>query len=85
LYDLVADPYETNNLIDDPAYASVRNQLHELIVAEMDRIRDPFRAFEWANRPWNQIRKPFYWGGKNRRPPKGFPFEPEVLSGPFST
>lgn len=85
LYDLVEDPYETENLIDDPAYASIRNHLHELIVAEMERIRDPLCAFEWANRPWNQIRKPFYWGGKNRRPPKGFPFEPGVLSGPFHT
>lgn len=85
LYDLEAGPHEIQNLINDPAHAAIRNQLHELIVEEMDRIRDPFRAFEWANRPWNQIRKPFYWGGTNRRLPKGFPFEPQVLSAPFKT
>lgn len=84
LYDLKTDPHERQNLIDDPAHANIRNQLHELIVAEMERVRDPFRAFEWANRPWNHIREPFYWGGQNRKPPQGFPFEPDGLTGPFA-
>lgn len=85
LYDLDADPHERHNLIDDPTHAEARNRLHALIVAEMDRIRDPFRTFDWTNRPWNQLREPFYWGGQNRRPPEGFPFAPKPLSGPFRT
>ena len=84
LYDLAADPQEQNNLINDPAHVEIRNQLHALIIDEMNRIRDPFRAFAWSTRPWNQTQKPFYWGGKNRKPPKGFPFEPEGLTGPFA-
>ncbi|MCB0044063.1 MAG: sulfatase-like hydrolase/transferase [Caldilineaceae bacterium] len=84
LYDLVEDPYETHNLIDDPAHAQVRNRLHKRLIDEMERIRDPFRAFAWENRPWQQLREPFYWGGENRKPPQGFPFEPKPLSAPYA-
>lgn len=85
LYDLVEDPHETKNLINDPAHAEIRNDLHGRIVAEMERVRDPFRAFAWDIRPWNKLREPFYWGGMNRRPAKGFPFEPTGLVEPFET
>jgi len=35
LYDRVADPGETQNLWDDPAYASVRFELMERLIQEM--------------------------------------------------
>jgi len=79
LYDLAEDPYETINLIDDPAYANTRNRLHAELLEEMGRIRDPFRTFRWGNRSWNTIQEPFYWGGMNRKLPRGFPFQPSVL------
>jgi uncharacterized sulfatase len=75
LYDLLADPYEMNNLIDDPAHAAARDRLHDALLDEMDRIRDPFRSFRWGDRPWRRARQPFYHGGTRRGRPDGFPFQ----------
>jgi uncharacterized sulfatase len=51
-YDLMADPYELKNLINDPAYAAERNRLHDAILDRMCRDRDPFRGYYWDCRPW---------------------------------
>lgn len=75
-YDLEADPYEMTNLIAQPGHSQIRNEMHTALLDEMDRIRDPFRSFRWGDRPWNRVRQEFYWGGRNRRPLPGFPFEP---------
>ncbi|MCK6370205.1 MAG: sulfatase-like hydrolase/transferase [Gammaproteobacteria bacterium] len=74
LYDLRNDPYEMNNCLGDPRLADARDRLHDWLLAEMDRIRDPFRSFRWGNRPWRQAREQFYFGGANRERPPGFPF-----------
>ena len=79
LYDLEVDPLETTNLIDDPDLAEVRNQLHDRLLAEMDRIRDPFRSFRWGDRSWRRVRKQFYFGGESRIRPAGFPFQSESI------
>lgn len=79
LYDLVEDPGERVNLIADPAYATTRDALHDALLTEMDRIRDPFRSYRWAHRPWRQVREAFYHGGARRDRPQGFPFEPSGL------
>ncbi|HIU32717.1 MAG TPA: sulfatase-like hydrolase/transferase [Candidatus Caccousia avistercoris] len=52
LYDLQEDPYEVRNLIDDPAYAAVRDKLHDRLLDNMDKTRDPFRGYYWERRPW---------------------------------
>ncbi len=52
LYDLDNDPYELNNLINDPSFAEVRNRLHDSILDSMCQRRDPFRGYYWENRPW---------------------------------
>jgi uncharacterized sulfatase len=75
LYDLTDDPLETRNLITDPRHTSIRDRLHDAMLAEMDRIRDPFRSFHWGNRPWRTARTTSY-KGVNRPRPEGFPFEP---------
>jgi uncharacterized sulfatase len=75
LYDLQADPYETANLIDDPAHAAARDRMHDALLDEMDRIRDPFRSFRWGDRPWRSVRHAFYHGGTRRPRPAGFPFQ----------
>ncbi|HUV07676.1 MAG TPA: sulfatase-like hydrolase/transferase [Spirochaetia bacterium] len=75
-YDLETDPLEIKNLIDDPGLAEVRDRLHDWLLAEMDRIRDPFRSFRWGDRPWRSVRKQFYFGGESRSRPAGFPFQP---------
>jgi len=40
LYDLVADPNETNNLWSDPRYESVRGRLSERLVREMIAVME---------------------------------------------
>ncbi len=41
LYDLAKDPYETNNLAADPAYAETRAKLEKQLLAELSRTGDP--------------------------------------------
>jgi arylsulfatase A-like enzyme len=74
LYDLAVDPLEIYNCINDSRYTAIRDQLHDVLLAEMDRIRDPFRSFHWGNRSWRSVRSAFY-KGSNRGRPQGFPFE----------
>ncbi len=54
LYDVQNDPYDLHNLIDDPAYAAVRNELHDKILDWMNETRDPFRGYQWKCRPWRK-------------------------------
>jgi len=69
LYDLENDPFEMNNLIDDGAHASARNELHSEIIAWMNRTRDPFRGPQWINREWNGS-SASSWGGPTRPRPQ---------------
>ena len=41
MYDLNADPQEMNNVYDDPAYASIREQLHEKLEIVQEKYNDP--------------------------------------------
>ncbi len=41
LYDLVFDPNEANNVIDDPAYAHVLEEMRNRLMAWMERTDDP--------------------------------------------
>lgn len=76
LYDLQNDPYEMKNLIDDPGFASERDWLHQEILNEMERIRDPFRNIGWENRYWSAWKSEWaYHGGQRRYRPKVFPFQ----------
>lgn len=52
LYNIKEDPHEVHNLINDPAYAEVRNHLHDLILEHMNETRDMYRGYQWAVRPW---------------------------------
>jgi uncharacterized sulfatase len=52
LYDLQDDPAEMNNLIDLPAHAGKRNELHDKLLNWMNVTRDPFRGYYWGRRPW---------------------------------
>lgn len=40
LFDLQTDPYELNNLVDDPAHQSLRAELHEALRARMIETKD---------------------------------------------
>ena len=76
LYDLDEDPAEVNNLIEHPAYADVRDTLHDRLLDWMYEKRDPFRGPCWERRPWRDTRR-FQWRGRFRpRPADGY--APEV-------
>jgi hypothetical protein len=79
LYDLETDPWELHNQISNPDLAAIRNELHIRLLAEMDRIRDPFRGHPWCSRPWHTVGRRFYFGGSRRDRPAGFPFQPVGL------
>jgi uncharacterized sulfatase len=76
LYDLATDPGEETNLIADARHAAARDRLHDALLDELDRIRDPFRSYLWGARPWRTVRQAFYHGGQRRPAPLGFPFQP---------
>jgi len=61
LYDLQDDPGELKNLIEDDQCAEVRDCLHDRILAEMYRTRDPFRGYYWRDRPWRKSVSPLTW------------------------
>ena len=57
-YDTQDDPCEVHNRINDPAYAQIRNDLHDQILKEMDETRDMYRGYQWAVRPWRSDYQP---------------------------
>ena len=61
LYDLTEDRAEMKNLITEPAMQTIRDQLHDAILENMNTTRDPFRGYAWARRPWRQDARPASW------------------------
>lgn len=72
LYDRHADPDEMRNLIDDPQYATVCDELHDALLDYMDNIRDPFRTYQWSLRPWRSQAQPRWMGAFRPRPEDGY-------------
>jgi uncharacterized sulfatase len=61
LYDLEADPEEMHNLIDSAAHHTIRDSLHDRLLAWMNETRDPFRGYYWERRPWRTDARPATW------------------------
>ena len=61
LYDLETDPGELVNLINSPDHAAVRDRIHDAILDNMNRTRDPFRGYYWERRPWRTDAAPATW------------------------
>jgi len=68
LYDLSTDPAELHNRIDDPAYASARDQLHDALLDWMNRTRDPMRGPHWGRRAWRDLGGSAFQGPTRPRP-----------------
>lgn len=62
-YDLEADPYELTNLIDSPETAEARDRMHDALLEEMARTRDPMWNVHWEDRPWRPAKHFFFAGG----------------------
>lgn len=62
LYDRRNDPNEMHNLIDDAHFADVRSKMHDALLDYMDKIRDPFRSYQWSLRPWRKDAQPRWMG-----------------------
>ncbi len=56
LFDHEKDPYEMVNLIDDPAYAQVRDEMKAQMKAEMARVNDNFEATSYYRDHWTKDR-----------------------------
>ncbi|WP_456284771.1 sulfatase [Microbacterium sp. JZ70] len=53
LYDLVADPSELNNVVDDPAYGEVRRELEAKLTQYQERYADePYRGPDTPRPEW---------------------------------
>lgn len=72
LYDRHNDKNEMHNLIDNPDYADIRNTLHDQLMDYMDKIRDPFRSYQWSCRPWRKEARPRWMGAFRPRPEDGY-------------
>ncbi len=62
MYDLAADPHETDNIIDDPAHAATVREMRERIYAFMERTGHPARGIFGRTRlrmpPWPKAQRP---------------------------
>ena len=56
LFDNIADPYQMNNLIDDPAHAEVKGRLRDLLAARMHEVNDTFEPTSWYRDNWTKDR-----------------------------
>lgn len=55
LYDLVKDPAELHNVVDDPAYAEVRAQMEAELARLQDKYRDePYRGPDTPRLDWSR-------------------------------
>lgn len=53
-YDQETDPYEMKNLIWDESCEQEKVRLHKLLLDWMNDTRDPFRGYQWEQRPWRK-------------------------------
>ncbi len=52
LFDNKNDPYQTQNLVDDPEYQAIRQRLHNEMLLKMDSINDKFRSNSYYRDNW---------------------------------
>lgn len=77
LYDLKKDPSEVTNLINDPAYKEIREELHADLLEWMYESVDPFRTMLWERRPWSDSKE---YGFKGKyRPYQDDGYKPSIL------
>ena len=78
-YDLENDPYEVHNLIEDEAYADIRNAMHDRLLAHMNETRDAYRGYQWGMRPWRKEFVPKWENDGYTRQRENEEYEPRQL------
>lgn len=52
LFDNREDPYQTNNLIEDPGAGSIKTELKDWMKQKMNDLNDPFKPTTWYRDHW---------------------------------
>ena len=52
LFDDLEDPFQLNNLADNPGEAEIRKALEQELVRQLEKIGDPFRGKEYYLEKW---------------------------------
>ena len=68
-FKLVLNLFTSDELYDrrnDP------NEMHDALLDYMDKIRDPFRSYQWNLRPWRKDAQPRWMGAFRPRPQDGY-------------
>jgi len=55
LFDNLHDPYQMNNLIDNPGFAELQKQLDQMLYNELVKIGDNFQPREYYMSKWNFV------------------------------
>jgi uncharacterized sulfatase len=79
LYDMEKDPYEVRNLINEEGYAAIRDGLHDELLGNMNRTRDPYRGYQWAARSWRKDKEPVWENDGYTRQRENEEYEPRQL------
>jgi arylsulfatase A-like enzyme len=56
MFDNIADPYQTTNLVDDPTHADAAQTLREMLKAQMAAVNDTFESTSWYRDNWTEDR-----------------------------
>ena len=56
LFDNIDDPYQTNNLVNDPDHRGVRRRLEGYMQKRMNELNDPFEKTTWYRDHWVEDR-----------------------------
>ena len=79
-YDLEEDPEEMVNRIQDASLDREKKRLHEALLENMYRTRDPFRGYYWEDRPWDRITEFKTWDSRQMtRQRENDEYEPRQL------
>jgi uncharacterized sulfatase len=71
LYNLERDPDEMENLVDSSASSAERDRMHDALLEEMNRSRDPWRGSYWERRSWRDKPGSDWIGGTRFNPADG--------------
>ncbi len=55
LFDNLSDPYQLNNLVDNPEFASLQGELDQKLNQQLEKIGDEFKSRDFYLQKWNLV------------------------------